>query len=462
MEQMAESILNKMKKYSLFLMAAMALGFAACDDKSDLGIAQVNEQEPVVEANGLVFQASEAYTSLINLDVNQGKNVNIATVVSSELPEDAEVVCQLYVSKEESMANAEIIPLQNGAVEADVLEDVISQMYGISPEEVSPWMGIAAYAQIGTQNSRLGGDSFYYLKQQVKVLPVDLRLDIEASYNLCGTINQAMDHSSTHQYIDNNFVAIFEVTADQAAAGFKWYIAPGSLGANPNPALCFGPGVGEDLALGAQGTITTPGRYRLVADMLKKTYTLTFAYEVLYTPGSGNGWSQENSMRLYTNNYSLYYGFTRTGEEGAAKGEFKLDATTNWSMNWGLDNGVLTPNGPNIVTEPAGFYFVKADLNGLWIWTFRTEKIGVIGLNGNWNDDIFMTPSSDMLTWTAEITATDNTEFKFRVNSDWGANFGGDKDALSLDGNNISIGAGTYVVTLDLSKVPYSCKIESK
>ena len=29
-------------------MAAAALGFASCDDKSDLGIAQVNPQEPIV------------------------------------------------------------------------------------------------------------------------------------------------------------------------------------------------------------------------------------------------------------------------------------------------------------------------------------------------------------------------------------------------------------------------------
>lgn len=453
-----------MKKYSIFLLAAIALGFSSCEDKSDLGVAQINEQEPIVEANGITLTPSTPYTTTIDLENNMPANTLVTTVTSTEgLPENAELSLVLAVAKDENMAGAITLPIKDGSVNSADLEDAIVELYNITPEVVKPWMGIEAYVSVGTQNSRLGGDNFYYQKQQVNVLPKDLKLDIEKSYSLGGTISQPMDHSDLHPYVDNNFIAIFEVSAAQASAGFEWYIVPGSLGANPNPAQCWGPGVGGDLSLGAKGTITTPGRYRLVADMLTKTYTLTFAYEVLYTPGSGNGWSQTASMQLYTNNYSLYYGFTMTGAEGSTdKGEFKLCATTNWDMNWGLNGDKLEVNGPNIVTEPAGLWFVKADLNGLWIWTLKTDKIGVIGLNGNWNDDIFMTPSSDMLTWTAEITADSDTEFKFRVNQDWGANFGGDKDALSFDGSNIAVGAGKYVVTLDISSVPYKCTVTAK
>ncbi len=454
-----------MKKYSIFLMAALAFGFTACDDKSDLGIAQENPQEPIVEANGLTLTPSEAYSSTIDLENTVGKQISVVSIAdASGLPENASVSLQLAISKDENMADAIVLPLENGAVSSDDMEKAIVKFYNITPEVVKPWMGIIAYANIGSQQSRLGGEGFYYLKQQVNVLPVDAKLDIENTYFLGGTLSKKMEHSDLHAYVDNNFIAIFEVTAAEASAGFKWSIVPGSVEGNATPAQCFGPsGDGTTLALDEEGTITAPGRYRLVANMLEKTYTLSFAYEVLYTPGSGNGWSQANSMQLYTDDYATYFGFTRTGENGVASGEFKLCATLdNWDVNWGLNNGVLTPNGDNIVTAPAGMWWVKANLNGLSLQTLLLEKIGVIGLNGDWNNDIYLTPSADMLTWTGIITAEGDTEFKFRLNGGWDADLGGSAEKLVASGSNMPISAGTYEVTLDLTKVPYTCTLTAK
>ena len=445
-------------------MAAAALGFASCDDKSDLGIAQVNPQEPIVEADGLKLAPSAAYTSTINLDNTVNQNIDILSVEdASGLPEGTDLEFELYIADNEAMENAEILPIEEGKVASNDIERTIVEFYSITPEVVKPWMGVAAYATIGKQRSRLGGEGFLYMKQQVDVLPVDEHLDIENSYFIGGSLSQKMDHSDLHAYVDNNFVAIFEVTAAQASAGFEWYVVPGSIEGTATPAQCYGPAAtGNDLQLGAKGTITTPGRYRLVADMLAKTYTLTFAYEVLYTPGTGNGWSQANSMQLYTDNYSEYFGFTRTGADTDAKGEFKLDASLDWSMNWGLNGGKLTPNGDNIVTEPAGFYWVNANLNALTVSVLKVQSIGIIGLNGDWNTDIVMTPSSDMLTWTATMTADSDTNFKFRVNGGWDANLGGTTDKLIYNAANIDIAAGTYDVVLDLSKVPYTCTCTPK
>lgn len=451
-----------MKKYSIFLLSALALGFSACDDKSDLGMMQVNPQEPVAEADGLKLAASSAYDATIDLNSTVGQNIDIASITdASGLPENAKVILKLAVAKDESMKGAATLDIKDGKVSSDALEDIIVEFYNITPELVKPWMGIEAYAMIGTQMSRLGGESFYYLKKQTNVLPVDAKLDIENAYFLGGTINQKMDHSDLHAYIDNNFISIFEVTSAQAQAGFEWMIVPQSQEATKDPSKCWGP-QGDKLVLGAKGTITSPGRYRLVADMLKKTFTLTFAYEVLYTPGTGNNWSQVNSMQLYTDNYADYFGVTRTGADGDAKGEFKLDASTNWSMNWGLNGGVLTPNGDNIVTEPAGLYFVKANLNALSLSLLLVKSVGIIGLNGNWNDDIVMTSSSDGLVWTGTMKADGDTDFKFRFNGGWDANLGGSKDKLVSDGANIPVSAGTYDVVLDMTKVPYTCTLTAK
>lgn len=445
-------------------MAALALGFTACDDKSDLGIAQVNPQETVVSAEGVTVAASDAYKGTIDLENNINKKISIVSIAEAvDFPEGTEFDMKLVVAKDETMAGAQTLPIVNGQVDANELEDIIVEYYGITPEVVTPWMGVEIYANVGSQQSRLGGEGFYYLKQQVNVLPVDAKLDIENTYFLGGTLSQKMEHSDLHAYVDNNFIAVFEVTAAEASAGFKWSIVPGSVEGSATPAQCYGPDDNGALLLGEEGTITAPGRYRLVANMLEKTYTLSFAYEVLYTPGSGNGWSQANSMQLYTDDYATYFGFTRTGENGVASGEFKLCATLdNWDVNWGLNNGVLTPNGDNIVTAPAGMWWVKANLNGLSLQTLLLEKIGVIGLNGDWNNDIYLTPSADMLTWTGIITAEGDTEFKFRLNGGWDADLGGSVEKLVASGSNMPISAGTYEVTLDLTKVPYTCTLTAK
>lgn len=444
-------------------MTAIALGFASCDDKSDLGVPQINEQEPIAEANGLVLAASAAYNGTLDLENTVGQTLDIASVSEfTEFPEDAEVSLKLAVAKTEDMADAEVVDIEDGKISSDELEDIIVNFYGITPEVVTPWMGIEAYVNVGTQQSRLGGQNFYYLKKQVNVLPVDAKLDIENKYFLGGTLSEQMEHSDQHPYIDNNFIALFDVTSAQAAAGFEWQIVPESQESSKDPAKCWGPAADGTLALGAKGTITAPGKYRLVADMLAKTYTLTFAYEVLYTPGSGNNWTQTASLQLYTVNYTDYFGVTRTGADGDAKGEFKLDATTDGSMNWGLDNGLLTPNGSNIVTEPAGLYWVNANLNSLTISLLKVESIGLIGLNGDWDNDIAMTSSSDGLVWTGTMTANGDTDFKFRFNGGWDANLGGDVNKLEANGANIPVGAGTYEVTLDMTKVPYTCTITAK
>lgn len=447
-------------------MAALALGFTACDDKSDLGIAQVNPQEPLASAEGVTVAASDAYKGTIDLENNVNKKISIASIAETvDFPEGTKFDMKLAVAKDETMAGAQTLPIVNGQIDANDLEDIIVEYYNITPEVVTPWMGIEVYANVGDQQSRLGGDNFYYLKQQVNVLPVDKNLDIENTYYLGGTLSQKMEHSPLHAYVDNNFIAIFEVSDAEAAAGFKWSVVPGSVEGTATAAQCYGPSGASELALGAEGTISAPGRYRLVANMLEKTYTLTFAYEVLYTPGSGNGWSQSASMQLYTTDYATYFGFTRTGEEGGEKGEFKLCANVdNWDMAWGLQGDRLdsAPGGPNIETVPAGFWWVKANLNDLSIALLHVEKIGVIGLNGDWDNDIFLTPSADMLTWTGEMTATAATNFKFRVNGGWDADLGGSLDKLALWGANIDVAAGTYAVTLDLSKVPYTCTLTAK
>lgn len=447
-----------MKKINILFSALLALALTACDDDHGLGIEQVNPQLPVVSVNSVAVTPSEAYNSLINLEANVNNMIDIATCqLADSVPADTKAILHLLVSKNEDLSGAQEFTLENGQVSGQALEDAIVEFYNVTPEEVHPWMAIAAYLQDGKTLSRVGGADHYFDKKQVNVLPVDVKYDVAAGYTLVGTASVPFEHGEQHQYIDPNFTVIFDVTAEQAAAGYKWQIAPGNPATTTDEAKCFGPGDDGKLELGKVGVITSPGKYRIAANMLEKTYSLTFAFEILYTPGTGNGWNQEASMKLYTDNYADYFGFTITGADTEAEGKFKLCATTNWDINWGLNNDVLTPGGADIVTQPAGLWWVKANLNALTCQLIHVETIGIIGLNGDWDNDIEMTPSADKMKWTATMAANGDTDFKFRVNHGWDANLGGSAENLIYNAGNIGIGAGTYEVTLDISSVPYTC-----
>ncbi len=449
-------------------MAAAALGFTSCEDTSDLGKIQTSSQQEIMSADGVTVSLSPEATAGINLETNTAAAVPVLVLnEANTLPAGAKVAFDMQIAGSESFDNA--ITLATSAnenvysVSAQELEDAMVSMYKNSPVAQKPYIRFQGYVLNGNQKSLLGGEGFYYMPAQVSITPVDMKLDVESAYYLGGTAgNIKMEHSDIHPYDDPTFVLIFEVTAAQAGAGFKWQIVPESQKANPDPAKCYGPSSANTLALGGEGDITSPGKYRISANMLTKEYSLTYAFEVLYTPGSGNGWSQTASQCLYTSDYANYFGVTITGDEGAAEGEFKLCATTDWSMNWGLDGGVLTPGGSNIKTEPAGLWWVSANLNSLTMAMWHVDVIGVIGLNGNWNDDIEMTPSEKGLKWTAEITANDATDFKFRVNHGWDANLGGELNRLEAGGPNIPVAAGTYTVVLDMTSVPYTCTLTKK
>lgn len=446
-------------------MAAVALGFTACDDSSDLGKIQTSPQLDIMSANGVTVRLSDEAKAGINLETTAADAVPVVVLDSvTALPGNALVAFDMQIADNEGFENYNTLSTtQDGnvySVDRQDFEDAMVAMYHNSPVAQKPYVRFVGYVLEGKQKSLLGGEGFYYLTNQITVTPIDMKLDVENAYYLGGTAgNLKMEHSDLHPYDDPVFVALFDVTADQAAAGYKWQIVPESQVANANPAECYGPSSTTTLEKGAEGLITAAGKYRISVNMLEKTYTLTYAFEVLYTPGSGNGWSQTASQCLYTNDYTNYYGVTITGAEGEAQGEFKLDASTDWSMNWGLDNGILTPGGANIVTVPAGLWWVSANLNDLTMSMFHVESVGVIGLNSNWDTDVDMTSSNNGLEWSATITADSDTEFKFRFNHAWDANLGGSPEKLEFNGANIALAAGTYKVVLNMTSTPYTCTI---
>ena len=52
-------------------------------------------------------------------------------------------------------------------------------------------------------------------------------------------------------------------------------------------------------------------------------------------------------------------------------------------------------------------------------------------------------------------------EIKFRKNNDWGVNLGGSNGTLSSGGSNIAVTAGTYKITINVSKNTYTIETYS-
>ena len=168
--------------------------------------------------------------------------------------------------------------------------------------------------------------------------------------------------------------------------------------------------------------------------------------------------------------------------------EFKFRKDADWAVNMGGDFGGLdnefavSQDGPNIKVGAAGSFdlYVNPDAGLAKVTEASGAKVSakigggdepqpdpvtgwnIIGLNGDWDNDIRATEENGV--WTAYITATpaegaETTEFKWRKDGGWDENYGGVFVALGepfeavAGGDNIKIGAGFWKVVLDTNEL---------
>ncbi|WP_111682280.1 SusE domain-containing protein [Winogradskyella tangerina] len=90
-------------------------------------------------------------------------------------------------------------------------------------------------------------------------------------------------------------------------------------------------------------------------------------------------------------------------------------------------------------------------------------ELGVVGSGyNNWGayaDGFFYTTDTPDV-YVAYVTLVDG-EIKFRLNNDWGTNYGGSGGTLELDGANIAVTAGDYRITVDLANLTYEIEAYS-
>lgn len=216
-----------------------------------------------------------------------------------------------------------------------------------------------------------------------------------------------------------------------------------------------------NLVEGNQGAFCLPKSYNatyfdLTIDVENMTYTITTdgqapiidptaEYDYVYIAGTADGWSGNGGKLASVKDANDYYGFIN------ATGEFKIQKNQgSWATNWGGTNGTLVAGGSNIAAN--GFVYVNANLNNMTYSVTPITSMGIIGdaFNADWATEAPLTLNAETGAWEATGVVLNAGSIKFRANGAWDINFGGALDNLTINGDNITVEAGTYNVALNL------------
>ena len=199
-------------------------------------------------------------------------------------------------------------------------------------------------------------------------------------------------------------------------------------------------------------------------------------YPKLWVVGSYNGWAHDAS-NLFLYNYAedddAYMAVIDFGADHAAN-EFKITGG-----GWGNDEhsatgaqaeeaasvSMVVGGGDNVSAYKAKrFYHLTFSRSALTLSkNYSFDQVGIIGLNGDWNNDIVMEFSKAKQRFYADIDVPAATEMKFRMDADWGVNFGGDMKALTNGGDNIKVEPGQYRVYFDMNNLgAVSCTLDAR
>ncbi|WP_228235338.1 SusE domain-containing protein [Allomuricauda sp. M10] len=211
-------------------------------------------------------------------------------------------------------------------------------------------------------------------------------------------------------------------------------------------------GVDGTLDAGGDNIVVTAGDYKITLNLNDNTYSIdAFTWGVV---GSGyNDWGGAGPDAKFFYDYT-----TDTFKVGVKliDGEIKFRLNNDWGTNYG-DTGVdgtLDNGGDNIVVT-AGFYMITLDFNTN---TYTMEEANLWGIVGSGYNDWGATPDFILTEvnpgiWVAENVTLLDGEIKFRVNEDWGTNYGdtGVDGILDNGGDNIAVTAGNYIIFMDLT-----------
>lgn len=476
-------------------MVALAVGFTSCEDTSDLGIVQTNEQLPMIASDCATIapgtSLSDAEWDIPALEAANKLTLDVAKTTDTKgLQENAKITYGFEFAADNTFKDAVAKEIGNdGVLGIDELDDIFREVFGMGPKPQTLWMRAQAYVNVGAEKFIVGDNTTrWQFVKSIVVTPIPKPMD-EHYYFLSGATNWDLGQSSAIEMSYEQGVNIYDnpyfwIVID-APADCYWKIA-GQTAMDEQAATGNGWGMvlggtvdGDDAQTGtlisenAQAyKIKDAGKYIVRINAMERTFSVAPATEALWTPGGGlNNWDIAASFPVPTNDFVNYSGYSYVGSE------FKFSPYPNWNhgdYGKGAEDNMMAwrSNSGNISPLETGFVHINVSTGTCKFDIKPVGEFAMIGGFNNWGGSLYMTHDEKWQIWTAEVTCTSmqdgKNEFKFRNGENWDFNLGEYVDGngvthLVNNGGNLKFPAvGTYVVTLNLSTVPYSYTITAK
>lgn len=448
-----------MKKTLLYSLATMAsLALASCaGDYDDWANPQANEQEASAAKYGVTFaNGSEAEGSMADED----GIINLVTVNST----DANVS---GFTLQDFKVNGVAV---NGTMVGNSVQVSASELEKLVCEQNKSRASVARDLKVETQVSinLASGDAVSITTKGEttgKFTPTATPQLDEKGYYMLGQVNGNEWDAKSPVWMNKISDGVYQlkVTTTADKNWFKFYagsnfvsedwdsINKGALGCKENGSEdTFGYILYDGDSWGELQTPVIPGAGTWIVTLDMNNLTYTVGKPVLYMAGDANGWA--------TNDYLAgedgvhFTGFMYLNQNG-----FKFCTQPEWKgTNYGADFNTAADAANITMTEEAGYYKVDVDLESKSYVLTPITTIGIIGSaspNG-WDSDVDMTyvpynaETKELGYWEAKDITLASGEIKFRANDDWDINWGGDVNALTQGGDNISVDAGTYDIKL--------------
>ncbi|WP_081911205.1 DUF5115 domain-containing protein [Prevotella sp. FD3004] len=445
-----------MKK--LLSMIGIALLMTGCtDDYKDWADPITNGPEEALNVG-----ISVSPTSAVDFATYTNETVQLfnASVTGLEIVDGAnESVEAMYSAEITNEDGSRSIPLEvngNGYVSTTELESAVNNLWGRRPVARTIPVNVVGLVDINGTTIAATGSTTLTATPNAPI--------IEDAYYITGTVN-GWNNSNTDYELSNGGADAYEnpvftvlIPGSVVTGDIEFKVTPKSgLGGDWSKCLTASETEGSFATDNAGGNLKVAyvegaKFYRIQFDMMNQTWTSTALKfgEFFYEIGNEGGWGISHAL-YGADGDGKYTGFYYLD------GEFKFKPNAdNWDddleyVNGTTINGTLTSaGGPNCPDPGAGFYKIDLDAASLSYNLTKIESVSLIGGFNDWSGDVEMTYNTADGCWEVTTDAVSG-EFKFRANHDWGINWGGDVNALTQDGANLNITAGTHTFKLYLS-----------
>ena len=290
-----------------------------------------------------------------------------------------------------------------------------------------------------------------------------------------GTVEKEYDFIYNYTNDNNTFAGIIDLREPNSAAEFK--LTAGGWGNEEHSMDGAQDAEATTVRLVAGGgdninVWQTKRFYAVEFDKGGLTIKKSWAADQIGIIGDFNGWAEDVFME-YNAKWARFYADVEISADGGLK--FRADA--GWDLNWGVN---CAQGGDNISVAAGKYRVYFNPVTGLIEFNakkYGTEedtaansgnneepvnpeqpvqeagKWGLIGVAGDWNNDIYMYAGEAGKFYSPVVTF--EGEFKLRYNNGWDINRGGvfaaadEAFAAEAGGANINVPAGSYVVVYD-------------